>query len=218
MKRTAYIQEEVKTTVTHAEDAFWVIGVLHLNVMVYIITDGIYHKVGRSANPLKRIKSIQTSNARMICSCYVLDLPDYFEKKIHQRLRGYKTDARNEWFDIGNISLEQILRYPLIPQTCDLECSRKRAESINLELAALKRRDLSPVSSTKKEDTKKKIKFILDDIKVKLNTRKNKTGIGYDLYVKKTGFTKKEIAFFVRSAKLSKRVQNHNKEVFNQVK
>ena len=41
--------------------------------MVYFISDGTYTKIGKSNNPVKRIKSLQTSNANELKFIYIFD-------------------------------------------------------------------------------------------------------------------------------------------------
>lgn len=58
---------------------------------------------------------------------------------------------------------------------------------------------------------KSKIKLLLQDIKEDLN--KSKKRISYQPYINKYGFTKNEIAFYIKGAKLSKKVYNHNQRI-----
>ena len=49
--------------------------------MVYFISDGTYTKIGKSKNPLSRIKGLQTSNAKGLTFKYLFDCSDQYEKK-----------------------------------------------------------------------------------------------------------------------------------------
>jgi len=65
--------------------------------MVYFITDGEFIKIGKSENPIDRMKKMQTGNARELkmlatYQCYDEDLEGY----IHKRFATYR--FRGEWF------------------------------------------------------------------------------------------------------------------------
>lgn len=68
---------------------------------LYIITDGIAHKVGISKNPLKRLKSLQTSNPNKLTILEAFPVPEHLvfkiEKECHQMLQT-KFAKRGEWF------------------------------------------------------------------------------------------------------------------------
>lgn len=72
---------------------------------LYIITDGEYYKVGVSSTPGKRLKSLQTSNARKlrIIHLYNGSYGMRFEALVHALLAQHRVSG--EWFDC---SLPQI--------------------------------------------------------------------------------------------------------------
>src|SRR5690554_1119401 len=74
--------------------------------MIYFITDGIYTKIGKSKDPYKRLKNLQTSNAKNLRFIYIFDIDDIYERKIHKLFKKYKTNTNNEWFDLRTICVK----------------------------------------------------------------------------------------------------------------
>lgn len=70
--------------------------------MVYIIlnknTSQI--KIGKSKNPNKRVKQLQTGSAGRLKLIAYWDCKDYFEKRIHRALSLWRSRYDGEWFDI----------------------------------------------------------------------------------------------------------------------
>lgn len=76
---------------------------------LYIMTDGIYVKVGRSSDVLQRIRAIQSGNPREIKPVVAFGPMDRresaaFETEMHRAMK--KTRVSGEWFDC---SLESAL-------------------------------------------------------------------------------------------------------------
>lgn len=71
--------------------------------MIYLITDGQSRiKIGKSKNPSRRLKQIQTGNALKLHLIGCFDLPDSYERRLHGILQQFKT--KGEWFDFPDIS------------------------------------------------------------------------------------------------------------------
>jgi hypothetical protein len=65
--------------------------------MVYFITDGEFIKIGKSENPIKRMKKMQTGNARELKMLgYYEDYDEELEGYIHKSFSEYR--VRGEWF------------------------------------------------------------------------------------------------------------------------
>ena len=77
--------------------------------MVYFISDGIYTKIGKSKNPLNRIKDLQTSNANKLFFTHLFDVKDKYEKVLHKLFKEVKTNSNNEWFDLREVNIESII-------------------------------------------------------------------------------------------------------------
>lgn len=77
--------------------------------VVYLISDGVHQKIGKTNNVERRIKALQTSNSKRLELIAVYPDPKYtarLERLLHER---YK-DSRlvGEWFDI-NLSAEEFI-------------------------------------------------------------------------------------------------------------
>ena len=63
-------------------------------------------KIGRSKNPTKRLKQLQTGCPDKLRLLLVLENKGHMEKNLHQRLRNFKSRRNGEWFDFdGTASL-----------------------------------------------------------------------------------------------------------------
>jgi hypothetical protein len=167
--------------------------------MVYFVSDGIYTKIGKSKTPLNRIKELQTSNANKLFFTHLFDVE-------------YKTDSNNEWFDLRNVNIENILIGNLfkIPQFIDIKLAEFKALQFNSKVNKTFKQNQN-IPNTDSCD-KSKIKLLLDDIKHCLKNKKN-TRISYHKYIVDYGFTKEQISFFVKSARLNKLVAKHNNNI-----
>lgn len=67
---------------------------------IYLISDSEYVKVGISKFPRRRLKQLQTSNARTLrlLKSIPVDNPEDVEKSIHQYLEKLGLRTRGEWF------------------------------------------------------------------------------------------------------------------------
>lgn len=186
--------------------------------MIYIITDGMFTKIGKSKNPLSRIKNLQTSNAKTLKFQYVFDVPDSVEKRLHNLFKNYKTNANNEWFQIDNIIIETKLKSISITALWDIDLALFKAKKLNNELFR------GEIHTTKEQQTtykklyrnysdnnyiKQQRKYLIDEMKQHLKNKKN-VRISYDYYIKKYKFSKEEISFYMKSCGLSKDIFNHN--------
>ncbi len=184
--------------------------------MIYIITDNKYIKVGKSNNPRKRLLNLQVANPNNLKFLFIFDINDKYEKFIHSLLKRNKTKANNEWFNIGYDELYNILKKR--NNIFDVEKAIHKANLLNSTLykninnfnKLNKKNNIIEKSGNK---LKEKIKYILNDIRYILENNKE-TIISYNQYIKDTGLTKEEISFYVKSAKLSKKVFDHNKKLF----
>lgn len=183
--------------------------------MVYFISDGTYTKIGKSKNPLTRIKDLQTSNPNSLMFTYLFDCNDSFEKRLHKLLDEYKTKSNNEWFDLRNIDL-CILSKVNHPLFKDLNKAAFKAKLLNNEYY----RGSVHTSQARKEiikhkdfNLKERRKSLIEEIKYILD-HESKTIISYNQYIIKYGFTKNEISFFMRSCGLNKKIQQHNDLIF----
>lgn len=192
--------------------------------MIYFITDDTYTKIGKSTNPLKRIKALQTSSPNTLKFMYLFDVKDSEEKKLHKYLNKYKTESNNEWFDLTNCDLIGILKEQKNPALTDIEKAEFLARRYNIdhfrgvdfnsqkrESQINRHQHLSRQKGLKKKH-QEDIKSLLRDIRFHIENYPNKR-IYYDPYVIKYGFSKNEISAFVRKAKLSKEVFNHNSKL-----
>jgi hypothetical protein len=180
--------------------------------MVYFVSDGIYTKIGKSKTPLNRIKELQTSNANKLFFTHLFDVKDKYEKTLHKLFKEYKTDSNNEWFDLRNVNIENILIGNLfkIPQFIDIKLAEFKALQFNSKVNKTFKQNQN-IPNTDSCD-KSKIKLLLDDIKHCLKNKKN-TRISYHKYIVDYGFTKEQISFFVKSARLNKLVAKHNNNI-----
>jgi hypothetical protein len=79
----------------------------HKNDDLYLIRDSVtnYLKIGRSYNPDKRIKQLQTGHAGTLTMLYTLKGKGHLEKKFHKKFQNLNTSG--EWFiDDGSIISE----------------------------------------------------------------------------------------------------------------
>lgn len=176
--------------------------------MIYFITDGKNIKIGKSNNPRKRLLDLQTANANALKLKYIFDIPDRFEKHLHEKLKKFKTDSRNEWFNFEDGYLEiRLLR--IDPVFLDLPRASQEAERINNSI--YKDSGNTKIKKTGVKLGKGKINLLLSDIRKDLS-KKNKR-ISYRPYIIKYNFTSNEISFYVKSANLSKAVYLHNSKL-----
>lgn len=180
--------------------------------MVYFISDGTYTKIGKSKTPLTRIKDLQTSNANKLFFTHLFDVKDKYEKVLHKLFKEFKTNSNNEWFDLREINLESVIGGSLrnIPQFADIKLAEFKASQFNSKLDQIFKQNQSIPNIV--DCNKSKIKLLLDDIKYCLKNKKN-TRISYYKYIVDYGFTKEQVSFFVKSARLNKLVAKHNNNI-----
>lgn len=189
--------------------------------MVYFISDGTYTKIGKSKNPIKRIKDLQTSNANELKFVYIFDCKDVWEKKLHKLLKPYKTNSCNEWFDLRMCNLQENLKSFDNSVFQDLSLAKFKANQSNNEFykgevhtGKSRSNKINTLYGAKNKDKYRILRLeLIEEIKLHLNTMKNKI-ISYDYYIKKYGFTKNEISFFMKGCKLSKSIYEHNQKVY----
>ena len=56
-------------------------------------------KIGRSKNPSKRLKQLQTGCPDKLKLLVIFENKGHLEKNLHRRLKSYKSRRRGEWFD-----------------------------------------------------------------------------------------------------------------------
>jgi len=59
-------------------------------------------KIGRSKNPQKRLKQLQTGSPFKLRILLILEGKGSIEKQLHHRLDEYKQDCKGEWFDFNS--------------------------------------------------------------------------------------------------------------------
>lgn len=190
--------------------------------MVYFISDGTYTKIGKSKTPLKRIKALQTSNGNELRFVYLFDCKDTWEKKLHNLLKQYRTGSSNEWFDLRNVNHETSIKSLGNIVFNDISLAKFRANQLNNEFykgdvhtGIARSNKINNLYGAKNKDKHRTLRLeLIEEIKLHLSTLKNKI-ISYDYYIKKYGFTKNEISFFMKGCKLSKSIFEHNQKVYN---
>lgn len=191
--------------------------------MIYFITDGIYTKIGKSKVPLKRIQGLQTSNPRTLKFQFIFDVKDSFEKKLHSLFKSKQTDSKNEWFNLTEFNLLNELKKLKQPLLIDLSLAKFKANQLNNELfrgenhtsenrKKIFKENYNLKTKSQKEKLRKKRLNLIEDVKYHLKNIKNKR-ISYNPYVIKYGFTKAEISFYLKGAKLSSQIFEHNKKL-----
>lgn len=66
--------------------------------MIYLVSDGEFIKIGKSVNPHRRLKQLQTGSNEKLFLIATYDIPDYMEKRLHHLLRRFKSRLKSEWF------------------------------------------------------------------------------------------------------------------------
>jgi len=59
-------------------------------------------KIGRSKNPQRRLKQLQTGSPFKLKMLLVLEGKGSIEKSLHERLVEFKQDCKGEWFDFDS--------------------------------------------------------------------------------------------------------------------
>lgn len=73
--------------------------------MIYLISDGELTKIGRSKNPIKRLKELQTGHPKRLrlIACFSLKSPREdrkMENRLHYILRIKRCRYNGEWFSL----------------------------------------------------------------------------------------------------------------------
>lgn len=74
--------------------------------MIYFITDGEYTKIGVADDPHKRLRELQTGNARELTLICSIDGSYELERKLHKVLGNWR--VLGEWFDVPIIDNEEL--------------------------------------------------------------------------------------------------------------
>jgi len=78
----------------------------------YLMFDGLYYKIGKSKNPQKRLKEMNTGNPNCKLLCFGIG---YSEDKMHQIFRNFRTGG--EWFKLrfkeAELAKRMILDIPI---------------------------------------------------------------------------------------------------------
>ena len=76
--------------------------------MIYFITDGTYIKIGYTKNSIqKRLKQLQTSNAKKLYILGWVNGDEKTEKQLHKKFEQFRIRSNGEWF----MPEEQLLTY-----------------------------------------------------------------------------------------------------------
>lgn len=187
--------------------------------MVYFVSDGTYTKIGKTNNPLKRLETLQTSNASSLKFIYLFDCNDNYEKRLHKLLEEYKTRSSSEWFNLKNINLYSYLKKLNNPLFLDLKRAEFKANNLNIQFYRgeifdhkEKKQIQNELYNKKNNALKLKRKCVINDI-IEILEHQPKKVISYAEFIKKYGFSKNEISWFIRGAKLSKKVFEHNERI-----
>lgn len=73
-------------------------------------------KIGKSNNPEKRVKELQTGNAEKLEIIATYDVPDHYERLLQKTF--FRWRKRGEWFNVSGSDLGDLLRI------CDRICLR----------------------------------------------------------------------------------------------
>lgn len=187
--------------------------------MVYFISDGEYTKIGYAKDVKKRLQQLQTANGRTLRVLYIVPGGKPLEKKFHKVLDEYRTGSKNEWFDVSNIDIIQAIKGSNLN---DIQHYRHKANMVNNRVKGgrdsfQRAKDFSEIKSAKKKRKAKRshksnVRNMLNELKHHLENYPDKM-VSYRPYIKKYNMTKAEISFYVRGAKLSKSVFDHNAKV-----
>jgi len=172
--------------------------------MIYLITDGTYTKIGKSKNPYSRINELQTSNANKLTFQYIFNVKDKVEKHLHNIFKEYKTESNNEWFDLRDVDIFKKIKQ--LSNAILLDECKARFEADKLNNLKCRNKNIVVVKIIEKNSNTKQL---LIDVEHHLENKKN-TRISYEPYIKKYGLTKEQISFYIKSARLSKKVFEHN--------
>lgn len=97
------------------------------NTYTYLMTDGLYYKIGRSKHPEERVKGLSTGNAHCELLFYGTGRT---EKQLHDIFRSFK--IQGEWFKLRHWHVELI--YRLLTNTTTgkdlLRCSSLRSAAL----------------------------------------------------------------------------------------
>jgi hypothetical protein len=72
---------------------------------VYLITDGRYYKIGKSLNPFRRLKQLQTANPLIDLIGYT---KRYSEIGLHAKFKKWR--IAGEWFDLPKTEVENLIQ------------------------------------------------------------------------------------------------------------
>ncbi len=96
---------------------------------IYLISDSEYVKVGISKFPRRRLKQLQTSNARTLelLKSIPVDNPESVEATIHGLLRERGAHIRGEWFTIPWLG-EFLQEFPSMVKRAELKSRKNQAK------------------------------------------------------------------------------------------
>ena len=104
-------QEECKKEMQqYAMQNNFEIPIKHETTFVYLMLDKNtgYHKIGRSINPNKRERTLQ-SEKPTITLFYHCEVPVKIETILHEKYKDYR--VRGEWFDLDEEQINEIVEY-----------------------------------------------------------------------------------------------------------
>lgn len=195
--------------------------------MIYFITDGEYTKIGKSNNPINRLKELQTANARVLRMLYVFDVPNNVEVKLHTLFYENATEANNEWFDLRDVNILTKLNVINIPELLDIKKAEFKARQLNKEIKV-------PVKKRNKIDSYKKIRRSITNLeyevwkgskgkRIRVNKmiseiadiirNKEDVIINYSKLASKYKMSRSDIREYIKYNHMSKKVFDHNERV-----
>ena len=77
-----------------------------MSTYVYLISDGTFIKIGRSATPERRLRALQSANARKLTLIASHRAPRHVEGLLHDLFKG--ANVRGEWFELTEEDLTRI--------------------------------------------------------------------------------------------------------------
>ena len=80
---------------------------------LYILSDGVYYKVGISNDYNKRFGNIQSGNAKKVVPLWIIECEDagYLERCIHRAF--FDKKVRGEWYEFNYDTLKYLRRWLL---------------------------------------------------------------------------------------------------------
>ena len=106
--------------------------------MTYLIFDGRLYKIGKSKDPIKRLKSLRTSNPFVEMVCYGSGVS---EKYLHELL--FRDRVKLEWFQLDEAKLATVKRLIEKGEKGRVRTANPKFESIEIQGVKFKGKRIS---------------------------------------------------------------------------